>query len=247
LSDSFAKYYPGDRQAHGVGRSDRLANIDHPLRRIGDSLAKDFGVDAYELYALPSKPSALVVENTDPPSILIGKALFTDATKEELTFLMARSMWLIAKSMVLPAKLRPQDLALLVSAIVRQYNPEFDPGQTETKALQDATRKIARAIPRKLRQELMPFALECSGNSDELKALGAAVILSANRAGLTASRSIYGALTALCKLAGTTQPPQDASRRVELLRGNIEAEELMRFSVSDACFALRRGMHIAIT
>lgn len=247
LSDSFAKYYPGDRQAHGVGRSDRVANIDHPLRRIGDSLAKDFGVETYELYALPSKPNALVVENTDPPSILIGKALFNDATKEELTFLMARSMWLIAKSMVLPAKLRPQELALLVSAIVRQYNPEFDPGQTETKALQDATRKIARAIPRKLRQELMPFALECSGNSDELKALGSAVIHSANRAGLIASRSIYGALTALCKLAGTAQPPQDASRRVALLHGNIEAEELMRFSVSDAYFAIRRGMHIAIT
>jgi tetratricopeptide (TPR) repeat protein len=245
LNDSFVKHFPLRIGDHGAGRGDRLADIDHPVRRIGDALANDFGVEHYEIYVLKSKPASLIVTN-DPPAVLVGRALLHEATEEEILFVLGRSLWLIKKAMILPASLRPEDLTMLVAGLVRQYSPEFQPEETDAKALRATTKKVGKAIPRKLRQELMPFALECSGSAVELQALGASVVHSANRAGLLTSRSVFGALTALCKMAGHASPPRDPLERIKLLRGNVAAEELLRFAVSDPYFELRRGMHVAV-
>jgi len=242
LSEPFVRYFPGDIKGHGATRSDRIADVDHPARRIGDVLARDYGVQSYELYLLKSKPTALIVENTPVPSILVGKALLHEATEAEIQFFMGRSLWLISRAMILPAFLRREEMELLVGGIVRQYQPEFQPAEAEFKALQDATRKVAKAIPRKLKQELMPFALECSGTAVDLKGLGAA----ANRAGLLTCRSTYGALAVLCRMSGMMGLPSDHAGRLRALADNPEAGELLRFTVSDANIELRRQMHIAI-
>jgi hypothetical protein len=135
LGDALTRYYPGDLKAHGVTRSDRIASVDHPLRRIGDALAAEMGIPSYEAYLFPSQPAALIVENTDPPAILIGKLLLHEATEEELLFIMGRALWVIRKSMILPATLAPEELELLVAGIVRQYNPDFQPGEADPKRL----------------------------------------------------------------------------------------------------------------
>lgn len=247
LSDPFTRYYGGDIKQHGATRADRIADVDHPARRIGDALVRDFDLTGgYEIYLLKSKPTALIVENTSPPSILVGKALLHEATETEIQFLMARSLWIISRSMILPAFLRREELELLMAGIVRQYQPDFQPAEVEFKALQEATKKVGKAIPRKLKQELMPFALECSGAAVDLKALGAAVIYSANRTGLLTCRSIFGALSMLCRMSGLMGLPADAEGRMSALVDNPEAAELLRFMVSDAHSELRRGMHIAV-
>jgi len=246
LADAFVKYFPGDPKEHGASKSDRIADVDHPLRRIGDSLARDFGVHGYDLYLLKSKPTALIVENTSPPAILVGKALLHEATEAELQFMMGRSLWMISRSMVLPAFLRREELELLMAGIVRQYQPDFQPADVDPKGLHDATKKVGRAIPRKLKQELMPFALECSGTSVDLRSLGASVVHSANRAGLLTCRSVFGALSVLCRTSGLMGLPPGTGDRAAALKDNQEGHELLRFGVSDAYFELRRGMHIAV-
>jgi hypothetical protein len=246
LSDAFNKYYPGNIKAHGATRRDKVVKIDHPLRRIGDLLARDYGINGYEAYILKSKPTALIVENTDPPAVLIGKGLLHEATDEEIQFLMGRSLWIIQRSMILPACLRSSELELLVAGIVRQYNPEFQTDNADEKALLNTTKKVNRAIPRKLRQELMPFALECSGSSAMMRSLGASVIHSANRAGLLVSRSIIAALTVLRKMAGHAQSTWDPDVLIRSLEDSTEAAELLRFAVSDDHLELRREMRIGL-
>jgi tetratricopeptide (TPR) repeat protein len=246
LAEPFTKLFPGDIRTHGASRADRVNSIDHPMRRIGDVLARDLGVNAYELYILRSNPTLLVVENTVPPAILIGSALCEDATEDEILFLMGRCLWMVRKAMILPSRLRPEDLEILVGGVVRQYSADFQPSDADLKALQEATRQVNRAIPKKLRQELMGFALECSGPTVELRTLGGAIVHTANRAGLLACRSIHAAMTSLRRIAGKLRTPQTPADRALSLRGNEEAEELLRFAVSDAHFELRRAMHVGI-
>jgi tetratricopeptide (TPR) repeat protein len=246
LAEPFTKLFPGDIRGHGATRADRVTSIDHPVRRVGDALARELGVEAYELYILSAHPTVLVVENTSVPAILLGAGLLQDVTEEELLFLMGRCLWMIRKAMVLPSRLKPEDLEVLVAGVVRQYSPDFQPAGADPKAVQQATREVGRAIPRKARQELMPFALECSGPTVDLRGLGAAAVHSANRAGLLACRSIRGATSALRKMSGQLRPPQSAEERVKALRGNEEVEELLHFAVGDAHFELRRAMHIGL-
>jgi lipopolysaccharide biosynthesis regulator YciM len=244
-SGRFARLYRSDLASDGASRSDRVTVSDHPVRRIGDALARDLGVSAYDLYLVRQKPMLLQVENTDPPAILVGSALVDQPTEEEMRFLMARCLWVIRKRMTLPYRMKPEELEVIVAAIVRQYSGEFHPADVDPKRLHDETKRVDGAIARKLRNELMPFALECSGSNVDLRSLGAAVIHSANRAGLLACRSIHGALSVLRKACGRAQPARTVADRVQLLRGNEEAEELLRFAVSDTYFELRRVMDVA--
>lgn len=245
LAEPFVREFGGNLRDHGVTRSDRIQDADHPLRRTGDAIARDVGVSTYDLYLARSNPALLVVENTSPPSILVGSALIEGSTEEELQFIMGRCLWMIRKSMILPSRLLPADLEILVAGVVRQYAPDFQPVEADLRMIQDATRRVAKTIPRKLRQELMPFALECSGQNVDLRSLGGAVVHTANRAGLLASRSIHAALSVLRRIAGR-QAPRSTSERVRSLRGNTEAEELIQFTVSDSHFELRRTMGVAV-
>ena len=248
LGDSFSKIIRGNLKAHDLGRSDRLTSAKHPVRQIGDMLARDMGVSRYEIYICKSKPRILMVENMDPPVIVIGEKLLEGAQKVEITFLLGRSMWLIRKSLVLPARLvaDPERLELLVAGIVRQYRSDFHPPKLTKAKLSEITKQVKGAIPRKLKQELMPFALECSGPTVKVRSLGLETIHSANRAGLLACRSIRGAISGLAKMYSQQIPEHDSKAIVDALRGNPEVEELLRFAISDAHLDLRRTLRIAI-
>jgi hypothetical protein len=228
---------------YGVKKSDRITDPQHPYRRLGDPLAKQFAVN-YELYALRAEPTSIIVRNTDTPAILLGEAFLQKPIPEEISFLLGRSFWIIRSAMFLPAALPPQDITMLIASIIRQYNPEYQPDGIDPIALLDYTKRLARVIPRKLRQDLEPFVLECLTMEQPL--IGPAIIHSANHAGLLTSRSLVGALIPLLKLAGQAQPPQNPEEQLSHLQTNEQAKELLNFSVSDAYLELRRTMKIAL-
>ncbi len=138
LAEPFVREFAGNLRDHGVSRSDRIQDADHPLRRTGDSIARDVGVSAYDLYLSRSSPSLLVVENTSPPSIVVGSSLVEGSTEDELRFLLGRCLWMVRKSMILPSRLVPADLEILVAGVVRQYAPDFQPVEADLKMIQDA-------------------------------------------------------------------------------------------------------------
>ena len=242
MTGPLSKLRRGDLRAHRLSTQDRVSVGGHPVKRIGDALAKDFGVPAYELYVSRQAPRCIVVENTDPPAVILGSALLDNATEAEVQFLMGRCLWVIAKSMMLPARF-PEDVEILVAGVVRQYVSDFAPEGIEPGLLADITKQVGRVMPRRLKQELMPFALECSGDAVPLGEIGPAVIHSANRAGLLACRSIGAAVTSLRKAA--EDPASPAGGEMSVL-DNPEAEELLRFAVSDGYFELRRATNVAI-
>lgn len=238
LEEPLSRSHRAELRSHGVSRADRLGNAHHPVRAIGDALAADFGVDSYDLYLVDHEPMALIVENTEPPSIIVGSSLMHNATEEEVHFLLGRCLWLIRKAMVLPARLVPRDLEVLLAAVIRLYRADFAPPGVDERALQMVSRQVSKAS-RKLRQTLMPFALECSGSGFDAQAWGAAVVHSANRAGLVACRSTKAAFDALCRAAGQARAD---SRPID----NPEAEELLRFAVSAEYLQLRKNLGIAV-
>jgi hypothetical protein len=105
--------------------------------------------------------------------------------------------------------------------------------------------RVRSAIPRKMHQEIMPFALECAGAID-WDALVMDLVHVGNRAGLLLCGSLGAALTVLRKAAGhggILATPADFARSC---RGNRQIEELLRFAVSQEYLELRRQLGIAL-
>ena len=129
-------------------------------------------------------PTALVVELTDPLSIVIGNKVVEGAHEQELKFLLGRCFKMIQSHMALPMRLTPEDLGLLVGGIVRQFVPDFVPQGFEEPQIVAEAGRMARVIPKKMHAELLPFALECASQSLDLKQIGPSLVHTANRAGL---------------------------------------------------------------
>ena len=145
--------------------------------------------------------------------------------------------------MVLPACMDAPSLLLLVGGIIRQYAADFTPADCDPEDLKRTTKELrsSRVIPKKLKQELMPYVLECAGSDVDLAALGATITHSANRAGLLFADALPASLSVLA-LHGRMEGQTESEHGAKLLesRGNLQVEELIRFALSEEYFNLSR-------
>jgi len=235
LNEGFSRLYKGDLRPYKLGRNERISDKSNAIYRIAAKIGGAMGVSDFDLYISKANPRVLAVENTTPPTIIIGQALVDGAHENEIRFIMGRCLWLIKKAMILPAQLTPEDLAMLIASVVRQYKPDFTPRGADQRQLNNLTNQVKK-LTKKMRQELMPFALECSGTSVNPGLIGGAVIAAANRAGLLTCRTPQAAVAALAKLGGQIPPGS---------MGNPQLEEMLRFAMTDAHFDLRTSIGIS--
>jgi hypothetical protein len=97
------------------------------------------------------------------------------------------------------------DLAAWLLGVVRQFVPTYRRDDVTPDAAAAATARMARLIPRKLRADLLPFALESSGAIDA-GALALGIREGANRVGLLAQGHLDVALRVVLALAGGPPP-----------------------------------------
>ncbi len=225
LDEPLAKMFRADVKRLGVGRHEKLPRSGHALRDVANKIAADLGVRDFDLYVTAAHPTALVVELTDPLSVVIGNKVIEGAHELELKFLLGRCFKMIQSHMALPMRLTPEDLGLLVGGIVRQFVPDFVPAGFEEAQIVAEAGRMARIIPKKLHGDLLPFALECASESLDLKQIGPSLVHTANRAGL------------LC--CGLPGPSLTAVRR---LSDDAQLRALLRFTVSDELAELRRQL-----
>ncbi|MGZ3427221.1 MAG: hypothetical protein ACXVCV_11265, partial [Polyangia bacterium] len=127
LDEPLAKMFRADVKRLGVLRHEKLPRSGHALRDLANRIAADLGVRDFALYVTAAHPTALVVELTDPLSIVLGNKVVEGAHELELRFLLGRCFKMIQSHMALPMRLTPDDLGLLVGGIVRQFVPDFVP------------------------------------------------------------------------------------------------------------------------
>ncbi|MCD6496921.1 MAG: hypothetical protein J7M25_01270 [Deltaproteobacteria bacterium] len=246
LGGSLLKYYKADLKQYGLTRSHRLTNEgSHPAGRLAKELAASMGVRHYELYHCDARPDIFVVEPADPPMMIIGDRIIEGAEVAELQFMLVRGLKLIQSNMVLPSFLSPSDLAIVVAAVVQQYVTDYDVTGLDPKVFSETSRQVSKILSRRMREELMPFAYECSSEDMKFDAIGRAVRNAGNYVGLLSCGSLEAALRVLSQSYGLGALPDKPEARIVSLRGAKAIEDLLRFMVSDEHFALRRRLDLA--
>ena len=207
-----------DRQARVTG--------DRPPRDVFAPLAVELGLPAFEVYVVPTTAataSLLDVVPTRPPVIVLSDQLARMGLVA-LRFVGAYTLRLASTQLHLALAGPESDFGALLAGIVRQYVPEYTLPDILEEAMAARAARIARLLSKRMRQDLMPFAMECSGPLD-LHAARAGVREAAGRAGLLASGSIAAALAVL---AAVRRVPADAG-----LVQDEEARALIGFALSD--------------
>ncbi|MBI2898321.1 MAG: hypothetical protein HYY06_32525 [Deltaproteobacteria bacterium] len=243
LSETFAKAYPVDLRSFGVTRSDRLSSKGHPIRETAHQMARWFGLGDIDIYISPRDVGAAVVLPGSPPALVLGRDLFGATDDGERAFLLARALKLVQAHLAVPLLVDPAELGLMLAAVVKQFDTSFAPPGIDAPALDERAQKLTKLIPRKIRDPLMPFALECAGaRALDPAAIQAGAIELADRAGLVVSGSIAASLGALRKLAGDFASVTTVGELEEHSVRQPTVTRLLEFAVSDAYFKLRESL-----
>lgn len=235
LQEPLGKLYGSDAkklQALGVDRREKLPRSGHPLRDLANRIAAELGVGDFELYVTTAqgkddegRPVPLyTIEPTEPPSLILSSSL-VDGSDAERRFFLSGLLKLLQSQLVLPLRLSPDDLGVLVGGLVRQYVPDYAPLGFAEKRIINESQRQKRAIPSKLQPQVLPYAMECASATLDFEGISDTLTMASHQAGLLLTGSLPGAVAALRKKGPS------AERQID---------ELLRFAVSDEFAELQR-------
>ena len=225
---------------HGVTKADRRTRS-APPRPLFDAVAAELGVGDFDLYVKPRGASAgpipLRAEPGSPPAIIIG-AQIEEMGPGAMRFAAARALRLTSTNLDAILAGSPEEAGALLVGIIRQFVPDYEHAEVPENLIAPEMARAERAIPRKLKPQVMPFAVESAGAFD-LGALYAATRDTANAVGLLAAGDLPAALSVILEISGISgtvlaKPGGDgAGLTLEALGANTEAMALLQFAVSD--------------
>ncbi len=233
-AEALNKTAPFDVRALGAEKLDRK----HPLRAVAQEMARWSGASEVEVLVTSQLPFAFVPIQDSPVVLLLGKTLLDALSPAESRFLVARALKMARAQMSLSCRIRPDELALMLHALIRAHAPDYNPENVDLALLEEMARRIARNISKKGREDLMPHLVELEGAGDfEPLRVYEMASTAANRAGLLATGSTPAAANALCKLAGMVSITRTNTMSIAQV---AEARDLVMFSISEAHFEARQ-------
>ncbi|MEP6654976.1 MAG: hypothetical protein ABJA82_16555, partial [Myxococcales bacterium] len=245
-----AKVDKVDLSRYLVDRGNRVAP-GRPPRDVFDAVGAELLAGPFDLYLAPVVPASpvpsaspgpragagaaapvVVAVHPGKPPIIIISASVMQLGPAALRFVAGRSLRLIATHLEGAIAGGPAEMGEWIGAVVRQFMADYRHPLVPPERLAARAARVGKLLSRKLRQEIMPFAMESSGQLD-LEALHAGIRDGANRVGLLASGSLAAALRVVLML---TEPAASAAGPAlpAVLARNPEARALLSFALSDA-------------
>jgi tetratricopeptide (TPR) repeat protein len=218
---------------------------DSPLARFAAGVAASIGLGGLHVLISPRVGSHCIAVGSNPPTLLVGEALAAgDPTS---TFLILRALHLVRAKACALGRTAPADIAVLVAAWLKCFNPGWQPQGIHAAALAAACGRVQVALPRQLDPDVGSLALEISAAlGTQAPALGQAALAWADRVALLALGDPNAALDAIANAAGhvrasaegRTSPgvgaPRDPAERATWIARTPEARDLVAFGVTDA-------------
>ncbi len=229
----------------GVAKADRRTR-NMPPRPLFDAVAAELGAGDFDLYvktrSASAEPIPLRAEPGSPPAIIIGEQI-EELGPAALRFAAARTLRLTSTNLDAILAGSPEEAGALLVGIIRQFVPDYEHSEVREDLIAPEMARAERAIPRKLKPQVMPFAVESAGVFD-LGALYAATRDAANVVGLLAAGDLPAALSVILEVSGKA-PAKPAGGRgltLEAVGANPEAMALLQFAVSDEFDDLARAL-----
>ncbi len=162
LSPALAKLYPLELESYGLATRDRLATeANHPLREIANRIAAALDVRNFDLFLHRIRNRGITVEFGAHPAVLVPATIMEQEPATQ-AFLLAQPMTQIARGYHAIEKLTPRELDVLLASAARTVKPDFGSGLTSEEFLNEQTRRLQRAIPRRDRKLVRDTALAYS-------------------------------------------------------------------------------------
>jgi hypothetical protein len=208
LSPALAKLYPPELESYGLATRDRLpTEANHPLRDVANRLAATLDIQRFDLFLHRVRNRGVSLEFGVQPALLVPASMM-ERSRAEQTFLLARPLTQIARGYEAVEKLTPRELDVLLACAARTVNPRFGVGLTSEEFLNEQTRRLLRAIPRR-DKKLVRDAAICYAEAGRVKF--ARWVQAAQRTATRIALLLCDELSPLVKEVKSQLPPEGVS------------------------------------
>jgi tetratricopeptide (TPR) repeat protein len=240
LAPWLEQLFPADLSRRGVGPQHRLG----PRR--APALAARLGVATRALAARPvvaflaDAGYDVGIENTQPPSLVIGAQLSRELPERAMDFALARALCLAEMGWALVGKFSPRDVGVLCELACRFAGaapPALGLPAERSEAFLEA---LGRLVPPTVREHAGPVAVDAAAELRGLspRELQLALRRTGSRQALLWSGDLLAALEALGASRRRAGYPDPLSDRVRAL-GDPDLSDLAVFALSDLYLELR--------
>jgi hypothetical protein len=215
-------------KASAIGADTAIAQM---ATRVGGAI----GLGAVQVLSSPRLGAVCLPVGSNPPTLVVGEAL--DNNNERTSaFLVHRALKLVRIKASALGRMTPGELAVLVSAWLKCFNPTWQPQGINPGALTAATARVQAALPRHFDPDVGVLALDVAGGIGTRQAtIGPSALAWANRVALLALGDPNAALDAIAAAGGSLGgAPRDPKERTTWVTRNPEARDLVAFAVTDA-------------
>lgn len=198
-------------------------------------LAAGCGINV-EAFVSPALGHVCVPASSFPPQIVLGAPLVASTDDAVRRFLVLRALKVVAARAAGFSRTAPIDLWPLAAAYLKTFAPDWQPQGVDAGKLGEMHARIARAVPRRMDDDVGVLALEVIGTlGNKASTLGTVVNGWGDRVALLATGDPMSGLVAIAWAGGHPNgPPPSGQERVTWIGRNAEARDLIVFSVSDA-------------
>jgi hypothetical protein len=210
------------------------APADASLARLANDVGHAIGLGAVQVLVSPRLGASCLPIGSAPPAIVLGEAPAVD--ERAAAFMVLRALKLVRARASVLGRTPAGELAVLVSAWLKHFNPGWQPQGIAVAALNAAGARLQAVIPRTLDPDVGVIALEVAGNiGTQAAMLGPAAIAWGNRTALLATGDPNAALDAIAAAGGIPNgAPRDPKERATWIARAAEARDVIAFGVSEA-------------
>jgi tetratricopeptide (TPR) repeat protein len=207
---------------------------DSPVARFAASVAQAIGLGPLQVLASPKVGPTCIPVGSAPPTILMGESLL--ANERLASFLILRALKLVRVKASALGRTPPAELAILICAWLKCFNPTWQPQGVNPAALNAAGGRVQAALPRNLDPDVGVIALEVAGQlGTQAAMLGASALAWGDRIALLAVGDPNIALDGIALSSGQSAgAPKDPAERSTWIARTPEVRDLLGFAVTDA-------------
>ncbi len=212
-------------------------------------MAAEFRVSNLELYASERLGAAVLPGSSEPPVLVVGRALIEQPGAER-EFLVIRALKVISVHGTTFFNTAPIDLGPLLAAYLGVFLPDYAPSSGEPARVVELRERLTAALGDRVEAAAVSLASDVAQTiGNQVSQLGIAISQWASRTALLALGDPSAALRALHQASQDPDPwPEAGAPRIRWVVRHAEARDLMVFSASEPYLSARqRAQKLAAT
>ncbi len=240
LEPALYRLFPADLETYGVSSRDRLGpRAPHTLFESSERVSAVLGLKNLALYIHKVRTRGVCVEYVEDGVMVLVPAQLAELPPPEQVFLLGRVLMPYTLSFSAMERLTPRELEVLLASAARIVEPGFGVGLTSEDFLNEQSRRILKAIPRRGKKAL-EVAAAAYARAPRIDVLAWRDAL--DRVVIRASAVLGDDLGAAVRVLRETEREMSAIAGAELVKRSERARDLVLFWASEDAMALRRHL-----